>query len=549
MLQEHINFVCGPQLPIGNTYFDRTQLEMAKKLGEQCPVAPPSDPSALEDYHLHLQYYDLPKSEYIVYERTKDEAFRSYGRKCADSYWQHPWINKGTQRDFYNGRSASPRHGNIGGLILRALDGKPEYWDFIVAYVQAHLNIWLLMRLASPKIHIDVREGAFVFHYAVWLAHVLPNSYPLQSGGMATNGAAIRAQLHADLEKIVLDYYVRLQKPCGCWVYDVKGSDGTLYLGITQPFTLGLLLLAFADFHQITTNTTVRDKLKEMILKTSRHLYSDGPYRKDDRAVYDPNVRLRFFWYTYHGGTAANPTMFEKGGDSWPGNTQDQVRDGRQSIGPVISIYGYAYKISNDPFYFEALRELWDAAYGETDGIKTYFNTDGKGFNQHCARAGSGPAWAGLKDTALLPPTVPQPTPAPNPTPAPDPKEPPMPTPSPDGTKGRTITDNSGNVWTIGSSSGAGPILLNGKPLGGGAGSELKFVSGIVYVLGTDSPQTWWTWDKRWVSIGPKEPGVVATLPNIVVETAPTDDTALRDLIVKRKSEGYAVIAMVFQRA
>jgi hypothetical protein len=538
-LQERVNFILGPQLPIGEGYFDRTQVSMAETLGASCPAIPPTDPSALNDYELHLQYYDLPKSIYIVHERTRNPLLLIHADKSAESWWQHPsWIREGTQRDFYNGRSASPRHGGIGGLILRALRGEVKYWDFILAYTQAHLNIWLLYRLKNEKIHVDVREGAFAFHYAVWLAYVLPDSYPLQSGGMATNGAEIRAQLHADLEKIVTDYYARLQKPCGCWVYDVHASDGQIYLGITQPFTLGLLLLAFADFHRITTNTGVRDKLQEMILKTARHLYNDGPYRKDDRAVYDSNVRLRFFWYTFHGGTAANPTEFEKGGHSWPGNTRDQIRDGRQSIGPVIGIYGYAYKVSNDPLFLEALREMWDSAYGDTDGIKTYFDTDGKGFNQHCARAGSALAWTGIANPArpALPPTLPQP-----PT-----EKPPMPTESPDNTKGATVTDSSGNVWTFGEKSGTGWLTLrNGVHADRGAGTTYKYVTKEVYVHGTDNPANWYRWgsNNRWQNFGLTEPGVVEQPPApadpFVGLNWPTSAGEKLALLGKMKEQGY----------
>lgn len=423
-------FIIGPQAQINTGYFDTTQVAMAKKLGATCPAVPPTDPTALNSYALNLQYYDLPKSLYTVHARTGDPLFLQYARNAADSWWQHPWIGKGLVRPWPDNASPPPRHAGIGGLILRALDGKPEYWDFCVEYTKAFLNIYLLWRLANTKLHVDIREGAFTFHYATWLASVLPDSYPKQSGSTVTNGAEIRAQFHADLQKITIDYYERLQYPCGCWRYDVdmKDTDGGTLVGITQPFTAGLLLLAFADFHQITTSATVKESLKNQILKAARHLYLDGPYRRNDPVPYDPSKRWRAFWYLFHGGTTVNPTKFEHGGWSYPGNNADEVRDARQSIGPVIGIYGYAYKLSGDPLFLEAAKELWDSAYGETDGIKTYFDTDGKGFNQHCARAGSLWPWAGMAapapSTPPLPLPVPTPTPTPGPTPVPTPTVP-----------------------------------------------------------------------------------------------------------------------------
>lgn len=537
-----IELILGPQLPIGDSYFDKTQLQMAKMLGEACPVTPPTDPAALNDYQLHLQYYDLPKSLYIVHARTQDVVFLEYARKAADSWWKHPtWIDEGRFRPWPDNATPPPRHVGIGGLILRALDGRPELWDYCVAYTREFLNIYFLWRLKSEKLHVDIREGAFVFHYATWLIKALPDSYPLQSGGMATNGAQVRAQLHADLVKIVKEYYQRLQYPCGCWRYDVdmKDTDGGTLVQVTQPFTLGLLLLAFADFAEITTDTPTRDYLKSTILKVARHLYLDGPYRKNDPVPYDPRLRWRAFWYLFHGGTTVNPTKFEKGGWSYAGTEMDHVRDARQSIGPVIGTYGKAYQLSGDPLYLEALRELWDSAYGETDGIKTYFNTDGKGFNQHCARAGSGPAWAGLKDTALLP------APAPIPQPPPEPEKPPMPIPSPDNTKAVTITDKDGAVWTLGPKR---LTLRNGDPTGGGLGTMYKYVDSVVYVLGVDNPPNWYSWtNSGWNKVGPTEPGVIAppqpTDPFIGLNWPASVGERLA-LLGKMKGQGYRFVML-----
>ena len=38
---------------------------------------------------------------------------------------------------------AHARHAGIGGLILRALDGRPEMWDWINAYTRYHFDLWL----------------------------------------------------------------------------------------------------------------------------------------------------------------------------------------------------------------------------------------------------------------------------------------------------------------------------------------------------------------------------------------------------------------------
>lgn len=502
------DFILGPQVLPRDTWFDRTQVSMARSLGESCPAIPPTGGDALNQYEVGLQYYDLPMSEYIVHRKTGDPAVLMYAQKAADSWWKHPgWIGEGRIRKWPNEASPPPRHAGMGGLILRAMDGRPEMWDWIVGYTQAHLNIWLKSRLNNASLHVDIREGAFAFHYAVWVAKTLPDSYPLQAGGIATNGAAIRTQLLADLDKITTDYYERLQYPCGCWRYnaDLKDGDGGTLVGITQPFTIGLLLLAFADLHQITTSPVTKESLKRQILKAARHLYVDGMYRKDDSVPYDPAKKWRCFWYLFHGGTTVNPAKFERGGWSLPGVNANEVSDARQSIGPVVAIYGYAYSISGDSFFKTAGDELWDAAYNGTDGIRNLMNTDGKGFNQNCRRAGSYPVWAG--QSAIPPMPIPQPTPTPAPIPIPVPVSP----PSPDGTEGPAVTDSEGAVWTLGPGS---RTLRNGVDVGG-AGKRYLYWQKVVYLQGMSDGWFKWT-GTAWKSIGTTRP------PAPIVQPAPT---------------------------
>lgn len=414
-VQEQIDFILGPQLPIGTSYFDQVQVSRGKILGQSCPPIPPTDASALNSYVLNLQYYDLPLSLYIANNRTGDPAFVTMSMNAAISWWQHPqWIKSGAQRDFDNGQGPPPRHAGVGGLILAALNGHPEMWEWIVAYTLHQFDNWLKKRINDPALYYGVREGAFMLQYAAWLSFCLPDSYPLQAGGTATNGAQVRAQLLADVEAVVVSYHGRLQKSDGSWRWDdvdVRDPDGGTLVGIMQPFMVGLLLCALCDVHRLTTNTTVQANIQNQILKACRHLYSDGPYRKDDPVPYDPTKRWRTFWYLYHGGTTVDPTKFESGGWGYPGTSITDVQDGRQAIGPVIATYAYAYKLSGDTFYRDAGNELWDSAYGPTDGIHNFFDTDGKGYNQNARRAGSYLVWAGGTVSAPTPTTQPAPLP------------------------------------------------------------------------------------------------------------------------------------------
>ncbi len=165
----------------------------------------------------------------------------------------------------------------------------------------------------------------------------------------------------------------------------------------------------------------------------------------------------------------------------------------------MVGIYGYAYKLSGDPLYLEAAKELWDSAYGDTDSIRTYYNTDGKGFSQHVARAGSTWPWAGT----VAP--VPAPAPSPKPTPTPSP------VPSPDGTKGTSIIDSEGGEWTIGPDN---KTLRNGVHMGNGQGTVYKYVAGVVFVWGG----FWYKWTGTgWAEFSRTEPGLITPPPAPVV--------------------------------
>ena len=211
-LQEQIELITGPQIPIGNTYFDQTQIAKAKQHGEACPITPPTDEIGANSFVL-LNYYDLPLSEYIAHRRSGDLQFLTLFRKCADSWWQQQsWIGEGKVRKWPDEASPPPRHAGIAGLILRALDGRPEMWDWINSYVQYFFYIYIKRRITEPL--YDLREGAFMLHYATWLAKVLPDSFP-STTGTVTSGAELRAQYLADVEAAAVQYFGRTQRSDG----------------------------------------------------------------------------------------------------------------------------------------------------------------------------------------------------------------------------------------------------------------------------------------------------------------------------------------------
>jgi hypothetical protein len=174
------------------------------------------------DHYLRATYYDTALVEYINFYRTGDVTFRDAARKIADSLWGSPYIDFGTVTSGPN--HLQPRSQAFAGLMLRALDGKPEYWDYLHREVRATFDDWLKRRRDNATLYYDLREDGYAQMYAVMLARVLPNRYQIFANGtvkpatgVATDGARKRASLLADAEDIAVNFFGRLQKTDGSW--------------------------------------------------------------------------------------------------------------------------------------------------------------------------------------------------------------------------------------------------------------------------------------------------------------------------------------------
>ncbi|HEY9286334.1 MAG TPA: hypothetical protein VIP46_22975, partial [Pyrinomonadaceae bacterium] len=152
------------------------------------------------DAYYDAMYYDLALAQYTNYYRTGDPQFLDYARRTADSWWASPYIDHGTVTGGPN--NLPPRSMAYAGLMLRALDGRPEMWDYLERQARASFENWIALRLSNPTLYYDIREDGYAQLYAVLLARVLPDSYPLHAQGTlkaatgrARDGAAKRASL------------------------------------------------------------------------------------------------------------------------------------------------------------------------------------------------------------------------------------------------------------------------------------------------------------------------------------------------------------------
>ncbi len=125
----------------------------------------------------------------------------------------------------------------------------------------------------------------------------------------------------------------------------------------------------------------------------------------------------------------------------------------------------------------------------------------------------------------------PTPTPTPEPTPHPTPTPPPTPTPTASSneltpTSGGTLTDASGNTWTL---TAAGGVDENGTPVPGGSGTSAFAIVGNVYYGQDATSLGWYTYSpttKSWTSsVAP----VLSPTPTPLPTPIPTPTTGTRD--------------------
>ncbi|HEV8588723.1 MAG TPA: hypothetical protein VGQ72_07580 [Pyrinomonadaceae bacterium] len=353
------------------------------------------------DHFLRATYYDTALVEYINYYRTGDTTFLGYARKIADSLWGSSYTDFGRVTEGPN--HLQPRSQAFAGLMLRALDGKPEYWDYLYREVRATFDNWLKRHRNDATLYYDIREDGYAQLYAVMLARVLPDRYPLyadgtlkSANGVATDGARKRATLLADTEDVAVKFFGRLQKSDGSWRWDADVSSAATerHRNTEQPFMVGLYLESAILLHQLTENVAVKANLRDQITLACRHLYRDA-YRGNEAVADMPPLRWRGVWYFWGGGNVANPRAYERGsGDRLTNGDANVIRGVRHLNGTIHHAFGYAYVITRDPSFLQMGDEIFGASFGDgTDTLRNLATVGGKEYDMTFRSSGRYLAW------------------------------------------------------------------------------------------------------------------------------------------------------------
>ena len=378
------------------------------------------------DATITRNYYDLALCLYEEYYRTGDVQYLQEARRVADSWWQAPFCKAGTERN--SSQWLQPRAISLGGLMLRALDGRPEMWDWINQYQRHYWNEWVMNHISDSQLFGGARESGYLLLYATWLSRVLPDTFPLTAGGTATNGAALRAAYLSDVERAAVNYYARVQYSDGSWRWDdpwAQADDGGTLKGIMQPFMVGLLLEGMVAVHRVTTNANVKAVVQQAITRSCDNLYNIT-YRREEAVPDVPGKYWRSQWYYYYGGTSVHPNWFEHGGSDQGAalpnkagtNGTDSVASARHMNSTLPQAFGYAYAITGDERYKHWGEDIMDSSFGMSDGVMGIADSpysQPKAYTMNYRASGKFLAWR------LGSQQNPSPSPTPTPTPKPGP--------------------------------------------------------------------------------------------------------------------------------
>jgi hypothetical protein len=349
-----VEFIIGPQLRSGSSanpwpWFDENELAKGLEHGANFPALPP-DPSVSGalDVYLLQNYYDLALCLYTEYYRTGNPTFLQYARKVADSWWkQKPGIDEGRMTNFES-YDIGPRVSSLGGLMLRALDGRPEMWPWILSFVNYDYDIWLGLRINNTQLHQGVRDGGYMLLYTAQLSKVHPDP-------------AVRAQLRAKALTAARDYYARLQNADGGFYWEFEPAyvpQGGDLFG-SQPFMVGLLLEGLIATHQLTSDPQVAQSITRAV---------DWLYEKSFERQLVTNltgVRWRAMkYFTYR----TNPTINDRTSGEHYGTPDGNVYDQRGLNQTTAHAFGYAFKLTGDPKYRDWGDDVFSATYGKGRG-------------------------------------------------------------------------------------------------------------------------------------------------------------------------------------
>ena len=155
----------------------------------------------------NANYYDNVMAFYNLYYRSGLDDYLNYARTLADRWYTMPWFDQGRASQF-GFTTMMPRMQSLTGLMLRALDGHPEYWSGIEQYLS-----WDYAFTNNPPaagyVLGDIREQGYATAFLAMAAMFDPNP-------------ASQALDQTELASVISNVWAPALQPGGNWVNNTK---------------------------------------------------------------------------------------------------------------------------------------------------------------------------------------------------------------------------------------------------------------------------------------------------------------------------------------
>jgi hypothetical protein len=297
--------------------------------------------------------YDQALAHYITYYRTGDPAWLTRARTVADHWWANsPYIQGGNYNDINN--MLAPMWIGLSGLMLRALDGRPEMWPWIQWWANDYgWPAWLGLRLNNSTLWYGIRDGGFMLKYAALLAIAHPDAATRATWAQRSTDGAVQ-------------YFARLQhkgteydgSSKGAWVWDSQGEYNN-YQHWTQPWMMGLVLEGLVEVHKRTGSATVLQSILDALDCLWGVCYNTG-------AVSDypsSNWRAVYYGVSWDTGSPVYWPMNPCGGD-FP----YCIENNRAANCLGVHAFGYAYRVTGNAMWLARGDEMFASSFGYNTG-------------------------------------------------------------------------------------------------------------------------------------------------------------------------------------
>jgi hypothetical protein len=188
-------------------------------------------------------FYDCVLGHYREWRRSGLEIYHQYATALAD-WWYHYGLNHGYRIPF-------PKSAGLDGLILRAIDGKPAYWDGILYFLRYPIG-WTYQFTqgpVAPGSTIEPRESGYALRAAALVARLHPSSTVRTEfcGYVANAVVNVWPNVQDDLGNFEEDVYAGNQS------YPYKAYNG--HFG-SSPWRATLALLGLQAAYEALADTS-----------------------------------------------------------------------------------------------------------------------------------------------------------------------------------------------------------------------------------------------------------------------------------------------------